>query len=115
MDFQETRLIGEIRKIDKRETPGGQIAVSLGVLIKERHNIVWIRCTAFGVIAQDIINDAQEGQEIYVEGRLMPGLDGNPKVWEKNGRHLSNYEVRVLNYILGAKSEGTPEKSADSS
>lgn len=115
MDFQRTELIGEIRKIDQRKTPNGQLAVSLGVLVKERHNIVWFRCTAFGVLAEDIIKDAKDGQEIFVEGRVMSGLDGNPKVWEKNGRHLSNYEIRILNYILGETNEGTSEERESSS
>jgi single-strand DNA-binding protein len=57
---------------------------------------VWFRCTAWRKLAEVINQYLSKGRQVYIEGRLNPDTNGNPRVWTKNdGTAGASYEVTV--------------------
>lgn len=57
----------------------------------------WYRITCWGGLAESCNERITKSSQVFVEGRLEPGDDGNPEIWiDKSGKPRATYEVTGL-------------------
>ena len=59
----------------------------------------WLRCTAFNALAESIAKHAAKGTLVFVQGRLNPGDDGNPKLWGDPPRASFDVVVETCRFL----------------
>lgn len=62
----------------------------------------WFRVTAWGKLAEAVVQSLHKGSRVYVEGALMPDIGGNPRVYQKqDGTPAASYEMtaRVVMFL----------------
>ena len=70
----------------------------------------WLRCTAFNALAESIAKHADKGSLVFVQGRLDPAEDGNPRLWGNPPRASFDVVVQTCRFLGG--NGGTGEDSA---
>ena len=55
----------------------------------------WFRVTAWGKLAEACNEYLHKGSLVKVDGRMMPGEDGNPRIWigERDSKPHTNFDV----------------------
>ena len=61
---------------------------------KKVDEVTWIKVTAWGKQAEIVNNLCTKGTHVIVTGKLRPGANGSPEVFEmKNGGHGASFEM----------------------
>lgn len=106
--MQRYEAIGRLgTEPEMRYTPSGTAVTNFSVAINEKYTdsngeehktTVWIRCTAWGKLAEICKEFLSKKQRIYFEGKLVPDPEtGGPRIWGEDEPRAS-YDVR-LSYV----------------
>jgi single-strand DNA-binding protein len=96
-----------------RFTPEGKAVVDLNLAVDDGYGdnkkTIWIKATAWEKTAENCNNFLHKGSLVFIEGRLHHE-NGNPRVWESNGKTGASYEVVVMNIrFLSPKEQTEPD------
>ena len=97
-------IVGNVgRDPEMRYTPSGQAVTSFSVASSRNYTgsngqkveeTIWFRVSAWGKQAETCNNYLRKGSKVLVEGRLTPGENGSPRIWNRNdGTAGASYEV----------------------
>jgi single-strand DNA-binding protein len=97
-------LVGNLGKDpEMRYTPSGQSVTNFSVASnrsytgsdgKKVDETTWFRVTVWGKQAEFAANYLHKGSKVLVEGRLTPGENGGPRIWDgSDGQPNASYEV----------------------
>jgi single-strand DNA-binding protein len=116
--YSKITIVGNLgRDPEMRFTPQGQPVTSFSVASNRRYTsgggeqaseTTWFRVTFWGKQAENCNQYLHKGSKVYIEGRLTPDKStGGPRVWEKEGKANSSFEVNGQMVIfLDTRSEG---------
>ena len=117
MNVLKVIIIGRVGKdAEMKYTPSGQAVTKFSVAVSESYTngngekvkkTTWLRITTWGKLAENCNQYVKKGMELYVEGRLEPDEQGNPRMWtNKDGTSKSSFEVTASTVQFGAKPDG---------
>ena len=78
---------------------------------EKREETPWLRCTAFNGLAESVNEHVDKGDLIFVQGRLAPDENGNPKLWGDPPRASFDVVVDTCRFLGGT---GNGDKVAKS-
>jgi single-strand DNA-binding protein len=122
--FHTILIVGNLgRDPEMRYTPNGQAVTSFSIASNRQYTnsngqtvkeTIWFRITTWGKQAETCSQFLKKGSKVLVEGRLTPDPNtGSPRVWEKDGRHGSSYEVTAATVrFLSTRGEESSEGSS---
>lgn len=110
-------IIGNLgRDPEIRYIPGGDPLTTFSVAtsrkIKGESETTWFRVSVWGKQAESCNQYLHKGSKVLVEGRLSPGTDGGPKVFQrKDGTWGSSFEVTAdaVKFLSGKADEPADE------
>jgi single-strand DNA-binding protein len=119
--FQQTIIVGNLGKDpEKRFTPSGQSVCSFSVATEHSYTnangekikqTTWFRVTAWGKLSDICHQYLSKGKKVQVVGRLNSDKStGGPRVWEKDGKSGSSYELVAASVLF--LSPHSPEASS---
>jgi len=126
--FCKVEMIGNLgRDPEMRYTPSGTEVCSFSVAATRSYNrgdekveeTIWVRVTTWGKQAIVCNKYLKKGSKVYVEGRLVPDKNGNPRIWEKQDGtpgvsfEVNASEVQFLSSNGGGASEEAPAESGE--
>lgn len=97
--YQKLIIIGNLgRDPELRFLPDGTPVTTFSVATSrkagEKDETTWFRVTVWNKQAESCNQYLHKGSKVLVEGRLSPGTDGGPKVFQrKDGTWGASYEV----------------------
>jgi len=117
-DLNLCQFIGRLGKDpETRYMTGGDAVVNFSVAVgwksKEKEGTEWVRCTAFGKLAEICGQYLKKGSQVYVAGRMA-----TRKWQDKDGQDRYTTEITLDRMqILGSRQDGegataAPEKPA---
>ena len=122
MNYAKVILVGKVGKdAEMRYTPSGQAVTSFSVAVnefftkddKQQKKTTWFRISCWGKLAENCNQYVKKGMELYVEGRLEPDEQGNPRMWtNKDGTSKSSFEITASTVQFGAKSDGAKSEQS---
>ena len=104
---------------DLRYTPNGNAVCSLNVACNHKYSnangelieeTTWFRVSTWGKSAEAVSQYLHKGNPVFIEGRMKPDENGNPKTFSRNdGSVGASYEVTasLVKFINGAKAGQT--------
>lgn len=114
MDVSKTIIVGRVgNDASMRYTPSGQAVTSFSVAVSRKYKkgeeqvkeTTWFRVSTWGKLAETCNLYVKKGMEIYVEGRLVPDAQGNPRTYESNGATKASFEISAEVVQFGARSD----------
>jgi len=74
-----------------------------------------LRCTAFNALAESIAKHADKGSLVFIQDRLDPAEDGNPRLWGDPPRTSFDVVVQTCRFLggNGGSGEGGDPVEAD--
>ena len=122
MNYAKVILVGKVGKdAEMRYTPSGQAVTSFSVAVnetytkddKQQKKTTWFRVSCWGKLAENCNQYVKKGMELYVEGRLEPDEQGNPRMWtDKSGTSKSSFEVTASTVQFGARVDGAKSEAS---
>ena len=123
MNVLKVIVIGRVGKdAEMKYTPSGQAVTKFSVAVSESYTngsgekvkkTTWLRITTWGKLAENCNQYVKKGMELYVEGRLEPDEQGNPRMWtNKDGTSKSSFEITASTVQFGAKSDGAKSEQS---
>ena len=118
MNVLKVILVGKVGKdASMRYTPSGQPVTQFSVAVSRQYKkddqqvkeTTWMRVTVWGKLAENCNMYVKKGMEVYVEGRLTPDAQGNPRTYEKDGVTKASFEMVADIVQFGAKTEAQPK------
>ena len=118
MSFHTIIIVGNLGKDpEMRYTPAGQAVTSFSVASSRQYTnsggqqvkeTVWFRVSAWGKLAETCNTYLKKGKTVLVEGRLMAGENGSPRIFTRqDGSSGSSFEVTAQTVrFISARSEG---------
>jgi len=102
--FHTIIVVGNVgREPEMRFTPNGKQVTSFSVATNRTwknaqgesvKETCWFRISAWGKTAEVCSEYLHKGDKVLIEGRLQPGEDGGPRVFNRqDGSAASSYEV----------------------
>ena len=120
MSFHTLILVGNLGKDpEMRYTPAGQAVTSFSVASTRQYTnsggqqvkeTTWFRVSVWGKMAETCNTYLKKGSKVLVEGRLVPGENGSPRIFTRqDGSSGASFEVNAQTVrFLGARgSEGS--------
>jgi single-strand DNA-binding protein len=115
---------------EMRYTPNGQAVTSFSVACNRSYTgangqqvkeTIWFRISAWGKLAETCNQYLHKGSKVLIEGRLQPGTDGGPRIWNRqDGTPAASFEVTASTVrFLDSKgenngaSEAAPEAASE--
>ena len=123
MNVLKVIIIGRVGKdAEMKFTPSGQAVTKFSVAVSESYTngsgekvkkTTWLRITTWGKLAENCNQYVKKGMELYVEGRLEPDEQGNPRLWtDKSGTSKSSFEVTASTVQFGARADGAKSEAS---
>ena len=118
MNVSKVIIVGRVgRDAEMRYTPSGQAVTSFSVAVTRQYKkdgetvkeTTWFRVSTWGKTAEACNQYVKKGMEVYVEGRLTPDAQGNPRTYEKDGVTKASFEMVADIVQFGAKTEAHPK------
>ena len=113
--YQKLIIIGNLgREPETRYTPAGEPVTAFSVATSRKFGdtgeTTWFRVNVWGKQAESCSQYLHKGSKVLVEGRLSPGTDGSPKVFQrKDGSWGASYDVTAETVrFLTPKGEDAP-------
>jgi single-strand DNA-binding protein len=111
--YQKLIIIGNLGgNPEQRFTPDGSPVTTFSVAtsrkVKDQDETTWFRVTVWNKQAESCNQYLHKGSKVLVEGRLSPGTDGGPKVFQrKDGTWGASYEVtaETVRFLSGKADE----------
>ncbi len=128
MSFHTLIIVGNLgRDPEMRYTPAGQAVTSFSVASTRQYTnsggqqvkeTVWFRVSVWGKMAETCNTYLKKGSKVLVEGRLVPGENGGPRIFNRqDGTSGANFEVnaQTVRFLSsrGDTSESNMEESSD--
>jgi single-strand DNA-binding protein len=115
-NVQKLTLIGNLGgDPEMRYTPNGQAVTNFSLATnrtyyagdgEKRTETTWFRISAWGKQAENANKYLGKGDLVYIEGRLNPGKNGGPRLYQKNDDTWNaDFEV-TAQYIQYLKTKG---------
>lgn len=114
--FEQYIIIGNVgRDPEMRYTPAGQAVTSFSIAVSNQYKSAsgetvketkWIRVSAWGKLAEVCNQYVKKGMSVQAIGKLKGDENGNPRVWEKNGKHGAAFEMTASGVTFLSHSEG---------
>lgn len=115
MSLNLCQFIGNLgRDPETRYTPSGEavcnFSVGVGWKTKEKSGTEWVRCSAFGKLAEICAEYLTKGKQVYIAGSM------STREWtDKDGVKKYTTEIRLNQMqMLGSKEGETRTRDADS-
>ena len=120
-------IIGNLgRDPEMRFTPTGTPVTTMSVASTRSYmkgeqkvdETTWVRVTTWGKQAENCNAYLKKGSKVYVEGRLTPDANGNPRIWDKaDGTPGASFEVNASEVLFlsarpGANGEPVEESTS---
>lgn len=118
MSFHTLIIVGNLGKDpEMRYTPAGQAVTSFSVASTRKYTnsggqqvkeTVWFRVSVWGKMAENCNTYLKKGSKVLVEGRLVPGENGSPRIFTRqDGTSGASFEVnaQTVNF-LSTRGEG---------
>lgn len=97
-------IVGNLGKDpEARYTPGGDMVCSFNVASNrqwtdkagnKQKKTTWFRVAAWGKLGEIVHQHLKKGAGVYIEGRLEPDDNGNPRIWTaQDGSARASFEV----------------------
>ena len=109
-DLNRSEAIGRLGKDPElRYTQAGEpicnFSIASGWKSKDKEGAEWIRCTAFGKLAEICGQYLKKGSQVYIAGKLTT------RKWQKDGVDQYTTEVKLDQMqMLGGSSEDKPSR-----
>ena len=122
--FHQLTLIGNLgHEPEMRYTPNGKSVTSFSVATNRNwvgadgqkvKETIWFRVSCWGAKAEAASNYLHKGGKVLILGRLQPGEDGSPRVFQRqDGSKAASYEVTADTIrFLNSTNEGYAEEVA---
>lgn len=99
--YHRVEFIGRLTKDpEMRYTPSGKAVCNFTIAVDdgfgEDKKTIWVNVATWEKQAESCNKFLKKASLVFVEGRLQH-VEGNPRVWESNGKHGASYEVVALN------------------
>ena len=126
--FVKVTAIGNLgRDPEMRYTQSGQAVTSFSIASTRKWNggdgtkreeTTWLRCSAWGKLAEVCAEYLAKGRQVYVEGRLQVDANGNPRTFERqDGTTGASFELTVetIQFLGGGNGNGSgqPEQAEE--
>jgi single-strand DNA-binding protein len=118
MSFHTVIIVGNLGKDpEMRYTPSGQAVTSFSLASGRKYTnsngqtvneTIWFRVSAWGKSAETCNNYLHKGSKVLVEGRLVPGENGSPRIFTRgDGTSGASFEISASTVrFLTPKGEG---------
>jgi single-strand DNA-binding protein len=74
---------------------------------EKQEETIWFRVTSWGKQAELCNQYLKKGAKVYVEGRLTPDANGNPRIWNKqDGTPGASFEVNAAEVVFLSSNGG---------
>lgn len=113
--FHKIEFIGRCTKDPvMRYTPDGKAVVDLNIAVDDGYGdskkTIWFKVAAWEKMGENCNNFLHKGSLVFIEGRLHHE-NGNPRVWESNGKSGASYEIVATNVkFLSPKPDATVDE-----
>jgi single-strand DNA-binding protein len=113
--YQRFEVIGRVTNLpEMRYTPSGEKPVtSFTVAVNEKfgdkESTLWVRVSTWNGLAEVCNKYVTKGMMVFVEGRIRPDTDGNPRAFvRKDGTPGASLDVtaNVVKFLGDKKTEG---------
>lgn len=117
--YQKLMIIGYVgRDPELKYLPSGKAICNFSVATSERRfdadgnasdHTTWWRVTAWGKTAEAVEKYLKKGAKVLVEGKIKPGSDGSPRVFQKkDGSWGASFEVdaQTVRFLDSKQEEG---------
>ena len=124
--FVKVTTIGNLgRDPEMRYTQSGQAVTSFSIAAtrkwnggdgQKREETTWLRCSAWGKLAEVCAEYLHKGDQVYIEGRLQVDGNGNPRTFERNdGTTGATFELTVesVQFLGNRNSQSEPAEQAE--
>jgi single-strand DNA-binding protein len=102
--FQKITLIGNLgRDPDMRYMPDGSPVTQFSLAVNRKWNgsdgnqmqeTTWFAVSVFGKTGEACNQYLAKGSKVFLEGRLKPGENGMPRLWQRqDGTMAASYEM----------------------
>ena len=116
-------VIGNLgREPEMRYTSAGQAVTSFSIAStrkwkngagEKQSETTWVRCSAWGKLAEITSQYLHKGSKVFVEGRLQVDSNGNPRTFQRaDGTTSASFELTV-NEIEFLSSNGNGEEAPE--
>ena len=124
MSYQISIFEGMVgRDAEMRFTPSGQAVTSFSIGVNDEYtnsagekvkDVLWIRVTVWGKLAEVCNQYVKKGKAVLVEGKFKGGTDGNPKMFtKKDGTSSASFELTANTVrFLSPAAEGEKTQNA---
>lgn len=103
-----------------RYLPDGTAVADLSVAVTERRGnppkdrTIWIKVSVWGAQAENVNQYLVKGRPVLVEGSLLSGDDGTPRIWnDKSGNARASFEVKARRVVFLPSGKGPGNATAD--
>lgn len=113
--YQKLMIIGYLgRDPELKFSASGMAVCNFSVATSERQKdaddqTTWWRVTSWGKTAEAVEKYLKKGSKVLVEGKIKPGSDGNPRVFQKkDGSWGASFEVdaQTVRFLDSKQEEG---------
>lgn len=124
MSFHTIILVGNLGKDpEMRYTPAGQAVTSFSVASTRQYTnsggqqvkeTTWFRISVWGKMAETCNTYLKKGSKVLVEGRLVPGENGSPRIFTRqDGSSGASFEVnaQTVRFMGSRGAEGSESHS----
>lgn len=121
--FLKVQMIGNLgRDPETRYTPSGQPVTTFSCAANRQYDNqngerveeqTWVRVTTWGKLAENCANYLHKGSQVYIEGRLVPDKQGNPRIWNRqDGTPAASFEVTAteVKFLSRAGGNGSAQE-----
>jgi single-strand DNA-binding protein len=125
MSFHTLIIVGNLGKDpEMRYTPSGQAVTSFSVASSRQYTnsggqqvkeTVWFRVSVWGKMAETCNTYLKKGSKVVVEGRLVPGENGGPRIFTRqDGTSGASFEINAQTVrFLSSRGEGGEPAAED--
>ena len=105
--YTNITIVGNLGKDPAmRYTQAGKAVTKFSMAAKtgfgDNEKTIWFQVSCWGNTAEAVNNYVSKGSKVLVEGELIPGDNGSPKLWTtKDGEIAASYEVtaKVVKFL----------------
>lgn len=118
--YDKTVVVGKVgRDADTRFTPSGTQVTNFSVAVDRSYKdksgeqvkkTIWYRVNVWGKLAE-VCASVKKGDTVLVEGNLEPDENGNPKIWEGEGKAKSSFDLKANEIKFLSPKSDKPTKS----
>ncbi len=124
MSYQKVMFIGNLgRDPEMRYLPDGTAVTTFSAAANRKwtkqdgsqgQETTWFRVTTWRKQAEVCAKYLSKGRQVFVEGRLQPDENGNPRTWTgKDGTVHASYEVTAERIIFLGGGDGQKREEDD--